>query len=310
MEDLIKRDQPNPACFELNPSHEQRLPASTHGEIFWDFPSSFERENAAEPHLTCYLAALILLAWLIPNTAGAESFLFHHTHTGGELDAAALAYHILLESGDYKDFARVHESQFTDPGAFSAMAAEYNTWIDAALKNAVQRADTIIGTSYAAYKLANQGIWSADVVIHDEAARATEPETLTAWACFPHAYVRVTAGDPKQSPAIFLSIDAHRSNDLAKRFINPFAHQAKLPFMERVELAGVFTTYLHENHRTLHGLADYCSDEFYDGGMHQSKPAGATPDEQRAIDWLRSYAPTMRGARLWLDVEGMTETKT
>ncbi|RYP50131.1 hypothetical protein DL768_004248 [Monosporascus sp. mg162] len=230
-------------------------------------------------------------------------------HSGGELNAAALAYHILLDSDYNGDFARVHESQFTDPEGFAATAALYNTWIDAALKQAVQRADAIIGTSYAAYKLANQGIWSADVVIHDEAARATEPETLTAWACFPDAYVRVTVGDPKQSPAISLSVEAHRSNDLAKRFINPFAHQAKLSFMERAKLAGVYTTYLHENHRTVHGLADYCSQMFYDDRMYQSKPAGATPDEQRAINWLRSYAPTMRGARLWLDVEGRTETK-
>ncbi|RYP81133.1 hypothetical protein DL769_002142 [Monosporascus sp. CRB-8-3] len=232
---------------------------------------------------------------------------FTTLHTGGELDAAAMAYHILLD--DYKDFARVHELQFSDPEAFSEMATQYNSWIDTALKKAVRLADTIIGTSYAAYKLANQGIWSADVVIHDEAARATEPETLTAWACFPHAYVRVTVGDPKQSPAISLSTDVHRSKDLDKRFINPFAHQAKLAFMERVELAGVFTTYLRENHRTVHGLADYCSENFYDGRMYQSKPAGATPDELRAIEWLRSYAPTMGGARLWLDVEGMTETR-
>ncbi|RYP72601.1 hypothetical protein DL771_004096 [Monosporascus sp. 5C6A] len=79
--------------------------------------------------------------------------------------------------------------------------------------------------------------------------------------------------------------------------------------MERVKLAGVYTTYLHGNHRTANGLATYCSEKFYDGRMHQSKLAKPTQDEERAIYWLRSYAPSMRGARLWLDVEGMTETK-
>ncbi|RYP50446.1 hypothetical protein DL768_004038 [Monosporascus sp. mg162] len=94
---------------------------------------------------------------------------FTTLHTGGEFDIAVLAYHSLLDWDDYKDFARVRIPVYGSGSIFRhRRTAQYMDRRSAKECRPTRRHHR--RTSYAAYKLANQDIWSADVVIYDEAA--------------------------------------------------------------------------------------------------------------------------------------------
>lgn len=58
-------------------------------------------------------------------------------------------------------------------------------------------------------------MYYADIVIHNEAARATEPDTL----------IGILAGDPKQGAAISLPADAHSTEENDKDIINQLGPQ-------------------------------------------------------------------------------------
>ncbi|RYP71428.1 hypothetical protein DL771_004795 [Monosporascus sp. 5C6A] len=229
---------------------------------------------------------------------------------GGETDASEVAWHLLLsDTNSYPDFEELHEAQFTDPEGFSENSKTYSEWVVDALRRAIGMAHTIIGTSYAAYKLWTQEIWTAEIIFHDEAGRATESETLTAWACFPDAYVRIMAGDYKQSETVSFSATSHMGRD-SQRFVAPFGLQTTYPFIQRADDAGIdCITWLRYNHRTRMGLGDFGSKRFYNNAMNQYRTDPITSDEQRALDWLHSKNPGMVGARLFIDVDGRTESK-
>ncbi|KAJ1323036.1 AAA domain-containing protein [Microdochium nivale] len=224
---------------------------------------------------------------------------------GDAMDVSMIAWDIILSNNEFRETRELHQLQFTDPALFAIDRDKWSEGIKRAVEMAVISCSALVGTPVAAAMLARRSEWKAHLLLHDEACRFTQSQTLILWGAFPDAFVRAMSGDPKQCKAYAPTANSHLGKDEDKKFLSPFGLFGQVSEVDRQLASPSFThSHINTNWRQYSGLHALSSALFYHGSMVR----GQVIDPPHAAGLqaiLRKGAKrNMRGARLLVDMRG------
>ncbi|KAL8413122.1 hypothetical protein RB596_009609 [Gaeumannomyces avenae] len=191
---------------------------------------------------------------------------------GGEFALCEQVLSLMSTDVNYRPAWELIRDRKVNPRAFENNHAVLKEACEKAAEQLLDQADVIVATPTALHTLRSHHpniCNKVRIVLQEEAGRLTEPEWLVAVTACPNAQLRVTAGDPNQSPPLVFGTKAFRvgKSGFGEGTYCQKAQQLATPLMTRWMNCRQPVTRLMKSLRQSGKQEEFISERWYRGDM-------------------------------------------